>query len=138
MPEIGRTGRVMLDLEIVQIRVVEWPRARTWYVHTLGLPVLRDDPEREYCLLGTGRVGIALKGGSTAGGDRLSVDLIFRVDDLDAVRNRLIGLGVEVSPIRHDAAERYHEAKLRDPEGTPIILFAWREPLLPSANLGDR
>lgn len=113
----------MLDLEIVQIRVEDWHRARCWYVDTLGLSVLRDDPEREYCLLETGRAGIALRGGAGVSANRLAVDLIFRVDDLDEVRNRLIGLGVEVSPIRHDAAEGYREAKLSDPEGTPLILF---------------
>ena len=51
--------------------------------------------------------------------------LVLRVDDLDAERDRLIALGVEVSPIRENAKESYRDAKFADRDGTPITIFAW-------------
>ena len=53
--------------------------------------------------------------------------LVFHVEDVDAERNRLSGLGVETSEPTDDPAEPYRSIRLADPEGMPITLFSWRE-----------
>lgn len=112
-----------LDLFLVELKVADWSGTAAWYVEVLGLrPLLRDEP-RQYLLLEAGGGRVALKGGATAEAPSDRARLFFRVDDLDLERERLLALGVEVSPVRIDRDERYGEVRLRDPEGTPIRLF---------------
>ncbi len=119
MPEIPATP----ELFMVEIRLADWPGSSRWYVEVLGLKPVLEDLERQFLLLEAGAGRVALKAGP-APGDRSAVRLIFRVEDVDAIRVQLIGRGVVVSePTQSD--EGYREVRLADPEGTPIHLFSW-------------
>ena len=113
----------MIALFMVEVRVADWAASARWYVEVLGLQPILEDRDRRFLLLEAGPTRIALKEGAEVA-DRGAVRLVFRVGDLDAARDRLVGLGVEVGPIT-ESDEGYREARLTDPEGTPIHLFAW-------------
>ncbi len=112
-----------IELFMVEIRVADWAASARWYAEALGLRPSFEDREGRFALLEAGGGRVALKEGA-GGGDREPARLVFRVDDVDAARDRLIGLGVAVEPIT-ESAEGYREARLVDPDGTPIRLFAW-------------
>jgi len=107
--------------------VSDWAGTARWYVDVLGLRPTLEDRAGRFLLLEAGGGGrVALKEGP-AGGDRGAVRLVFRVEDVDAERARLAGLGVAVSGVSA-SDEGYREVRLADPEGTPIRLFAWSGP----------
>lgn len=116
-----------IELAFTELLVVDWPRAVRWYVEILGLRLILEDVEPQFALLEAGLSRLALKGsaGGRQDGSPPSVRLIFRVDDVDAERDRLIGLGVAVGPASDNSAEGYRGATLVDSEGTPITLFSW-------------
>ena len=114
-----------IELFMVEVRVADWARTSRWYVDVLGLRPVLDDPEGRFLLLEAGSGRVALKEGQGTG-DRGAVRLIFRVEDVDSERTRLVGLGVEVGEAS-ESAEGYREVRLADPEGTPIRLFSWVE-----------
>ena len=94
-----------------------------WYVESIGLAVSLDDPAGDFTLLSAGPTRLAIKGGrdEPASG---SIGLAFRVDDVDAMRVRLVDRGVVVSePV--DSPEGYRAIHLADPAGHPIQLFQW-------------
>lgn len=111
------------ELFMVEVRVADWARSSRWYVDVLGLRPTLEDRERRFLLLEAGAMRVALKEDPTLA-DRGGVRLVFRVADVDAARERLVGLGVAVAPIT-ESDEGYREARLVDPDGTPIHLFAW-------------
>jgi catechol 2,3-dioxygenase-like lactoylglutathione lyase family enzyme len=112
-----------IELFMVEVRVLDWSASALWYVDVLGLRPAFEDRDGRFLLLEAGSGRIALKEGPGAG-DRGAVRLVFQVADVEASRERLIGLGVEVGPVV-ESAEGYREVRLADPEGTPIRLFAW-------------
>ena len=107
---------------MVEVRVVDRAASARWYGEVLGLRPILDDPAGGFLLMAAGPGRVALKEGPAAGG-RGAVRLIFRVGDVDAERARLAGMGVEVSGVS-ESAEGYREARLADPDGTPIHLFS--------------
>ena len=111
------------ELFMVEVLVDDWAGSAGWYVDVLGLKPILEDRQGRFLLLEAGSGRVAVKEGPPSA-DRGAVRLIFRVEDLDASRDRLIGLGVAVGPVT-ESAEGYREARLADPEGTPIHLFAW-------------
>ena len=115
--------RPTIELFMVEVRVADWASSSRWYVDVLGLRPVLEDRERRFSLLEAGSARVALKEGPALGG-RGAVRLIFKVGDVDEARARLVALGVEVSPTT-ESAEGYREARLLDPEGTPIRLFSW-------------
>ena len=115
--------RPTIELFMVEIRVADWAASARWYAETLGLRPSFEDREGRFALLEAGGGRVALKEGEGRG-DREPARLVFRVDDVDTARDRLVGLGVAVEPIT-ESAEGYREARLADPDGTPIRLFAW-------------
>jgi catechol 2,3-dioxygenase-like lactoylglutathione lyase family enzyme len=114
-----------LELFLTEIKVSDWAGTVRWYVETLGMRLLLEDPDHQYAMLGAGRGRLALKGGSPPGLDRDLVRLIVQVEDLEAEQQRLIGRGVSLAPPVDNPDEGYREVRLHDPEGTPIRLFSW-------------
>lgn len=113
-----------MTLYMTELVVADWPAALAWYRDILGLPVEMVDEARQFALLGGGGGRLALKGGAveaTAGRHRL----VFLVEDLESVRDRLGGSGVPAGEIAEDPVEPYRSLKAEDPEGTPITLFRW-------------
>jgi catechol 2,3-dioxygenase-like lactoylglutathione lyase family enzyme len=111
------------ELFMVEVRVADWAKSRSWYVDVLGLRPVLEDREGRFLLLEAGAMRVALKEGPALA-DRGSVRLVFRVADVDEAHARLVRLGVAVAPIT-ESDEGYREARLVDPDGTPIHLFAW-------------
>lgn len=112
-----------IELFFVEIRTGDRPRLATWYVEALGLTVMLDDPAGDFTLLAAGPTRLGIKGGreATASG---SIGLAFRVDDVEAIRTRLVDRGAAVEgPI--DNPEGYRAIHLADPMGHPIQLFQW-------------
>jgi predicted enzyme related to lactoylglutathione lyase len=114
-----------LALYLTEIKVTQWADLVRWYVDVLGLPLVLEDAPLQYALLEAGPGRLALKGGSATGLARDAVRLVFEVADVDAERDRLVGLGVTVSA-PEDSAEGYRAIRLSDPEGTPLTLFSWK------------
>ncbi|MEO6807906.1 MAG: VOC family protein [Isosphaeraceae bacterium] len=110
---------------MTEIHVTDWPRSLAWYRDVLGLSVRLEDAPRRFALLEAGPGRVALKGDDSSKGPRDSARLVFQVDDLDVERARLLSLGETVDPVIEHLDERFHEARLLDPDGTPITLFAW-------------
>ena len=115
--------RPTIELFMVEVRVADWASSSRWYVDVLGLRPVLEDRGRRFSLLEAGSARVALKEGPALEG-RGAVRLIFKVGDVDEARARLVALGVEVTPTT-ESAEGYREARLLDPEGTPIRLFSW-------------
>jgi predicted enzyme related to lactoylglutathione lyase len=114
-----------LALYLTEIKVTDWPALVRWYVEVLGLRLALEDASRQYALLEAGPGRLALKSGAAAGLARDTVRLVFEVADVDAERDRLVGLGVAVS-LPEERTEGYRAIRLHDPEGTPVTLFCWR------------
>ena len=112
-----------IELFMVEVHVADWAASARWYVDVLGLRPVLEDVERRFLLLEAGSGRVALKEDPGVA-DRGAVRLVFQVGDVDASRDRLVGLGVEVSTPT-ESAEGYREVRLVDPAGTPIHLFAW-------------
>lgn len=115
-----------MRLFMIQMRVDDWPSAVAWYRDVLGLqPLMLDVPGR-FALLNAGEARLAIKARESARSARPSDSaLVFQVADLEAERNRLIGLGEAVGPIRENHAEGFRDCALADPEGNAVTVFAW-------------
>ncbi len=112
-----------IELFFVEIRTGDRPSLAAWYVEAIGLTVALDDPAGDFSLLAAGPTRLAIKGGrdEPASG---SIGLAFRVDDVEAMRVRLVDRGeVVAGPI--DSPEGYRAIHLADPMGHPIQLFQW-------------
>ena len=112
-----------IELYLVEIRATDRTGLARWYAEALGLAIVLDDPAGDFTLLAAGTTRLAVKGGC-AETDSGSFLLTFRVDDLDAHRARLVGLGVALSEPK-DSPEGYRAVRLDDPAGHPIQLFQW-------------
>lgn len=118
-----------IELTFTELSVADWPAAVRWYVEVLGLRMAVEDAAHQFALLDAGACRLSLKGGasSPAPGTPRGVRLTFRVQDVDAERDRLRRLGLEVGAPRDNLAEGYRKVSLHDSEGTPITLFSWLE-----------
>ncbi len=70
-----------IELFMVEVRVADLATAGRWYVDSLGLRPVLDDPDGRFLLLDAGPSRVALKEGAGSG-DRSAVRLIFRVSDV--------------------------------------------------------
>lgn len=131
--ESERAGAVAgIELSFTELRTAGWAAAVRWYVEVLGLRLVLEDIEHRFALLEAGASRLALRGGGdvVAPGHRLR--LVFRVDDVDAARERLLRRGVDVGPAVDNPREPYRSVTLHDLEGTPITLFSWIDrPVVP-------
>lgn len=107
---------------MVEVRVADLRRSAAWYASVLGLTTLLDDPVHGFALLAAGPCRVALKEGPAEG--REAVRLVFEVADVDAEAVRLVGLGMAIEGPLENVSEHYRWLRLRDPDGTPIRLFA--------------
>lgn len=114
-----------IELAFPEIRVVDWSRAVRWYVEVMGLRLVLEDVAHQFALLGAGGSRLALKAGGGRGGVTPTVRLVFRVNNVEAERERLIARGVDVGPTVENRAEAYQSVTLADCDGTPITLFSW-------------
>lgn len=112
-----------MTLFMTELHTADPDRIARWYAEVLGLRILlRDEPKGFVLLEAPGGGRLALKRSDEG---RRGCRLVFQVDDPDADRVRLQGLGVSVSEPSDNTEEHYREVRLVDPEGTPITLFAW-------------
>ena len=114
-----------MKLYMVEVRVSDLARSVAFYRDVLGLAIRMEDPNGDFALLGDGATHVALKVGEVGRRERDSTRLVFEVSDLDAERARLQDFGIAVGEAVENAAEEYREARLHDPDGTPIGLFEW-------------
>jgi catechol 2,3-dioxygenase-like lactoylglutathione lyase family enzyme len=113
-----------LGLYCVEIRTGDWDRSVRWYRETLGLKVLVRVTDDGYALLemGTARLALIARDAPGAASPRFSLGL--EVENLDAVFDRLMVAGSEVTrPKGH--AEGFREIITSDPDGNHIRLFSW-------------
>ncbi|MBP2274886.1 MULTISPECIES: VOC family protein [Sphingomonas] len=120
-----------MPIAIVSVPVTDVARARTFYVETLGLVVLRDEamgPDMRWVQLqpkdGGATVALvtwfdAMPPGSVQG-------LMLAVDDIDAEHARLAAAGVTVSPVDEQPWGRF--TMLQDPDGNGWIVAQLTNP----------
>ncbi len=120
-----------MPIAVVSIPVTDLDRARSFYVDTLGLVLLRDEPmgpDMRWIQLqpkdGGATVALvtwfeALKPGTQQG-------LMLGVDDIDAEHARLTAAGAPVSPIEQQPWGRY--TMLQDPDGNGWIVSQLTDP----------
>jgi len=131
--------KMELTVQHIEVHVSSIDKAREFYVHTLGLPVLDDITELNLLALRAGGVRISLFGGYTP---RIAEDerkcgshLIFRTNNLDETIKELTRRGVVFSSKITEAGEFIRDISTTDPDGN-IIEFAeyLRDPLTPAGN----
>jgi hydroxymethylpyrimidine/phosphomethylpyrimidine kinase len=94
----------------------------------LGLELLMCSEEDGFALFTAGAARLALKVGAHRAAERTispGVLLAFEVDDLDAWMRRLQERGVAPDGPVKASPEGYRRARLRDPDGHAVSLFAW-------------
>jgi catechol 2,3-dioxygenase-like lactoylglutathione lyase family enzyme len=108
---------------MVELAVADLAVSMAWYRDRLRLTVELHDAARGFALLGDGRHRLALKQGPAVSGN---VKLAFQVDDLEAERQRLAGLGSDPEGPLRVSHEGYQSLKYRDPDGIAVELFEWQ------------
>lgn len=120
-----------MPIAIVSVPVSDVARARSFYVETLGLVVLRDEamgPDMRWVQLqpkdGGATVALvtwfdAMPPGSVQG-------LMLAVDDIDAEHARLTAAGASVSPVDEQPWGRF--TMLQDPDGNGVIVAQLTNP----------
>lgn len=110
----------MTSLSHLFMRVGDLGRSRDFYVDLLGLDVLMEGGG--YLRVG-GRDGfhIGIEQGAASTGS--AIEVVVRVDDVDAVAERLRAAGVEVGEPADQPWGARH-AWLRDPDGTPLSIYS--------------
>jgi glyoxylase I family protein len=135
-----RNGGNAMRLEHVGLNVADPVKAAQWYVDNLGMKVVREGPPPANARF------IADRGGHMmlelyhnppdavpdyAAMDPLLLHVAFMVDDVDAVRQKLIAAGA--TPVGDVATTPAGDklAMLRDPGGLAIQLVRRADPMLP-------
>lgn len=103
-----------MNLEEVVVYVEDMARATAFYRDVLGLRPTYESPY--WTTFASGACTLALHAGGVA-----PPDPTFVVSDVDAVRDRLVGEGVEVTGIR-DPAPGLRVFDLRDSEGNRLSI----------------
>jgi len=106
-----------VELFEVILTVDDMDAQSRFYRDVLGLEVERASDF--WTTFRTGACTFALHGGGRPGGD--GARIVFRVDDVERERQRLLGLGVELGEIR-SPAEGVLVVDGRDPERNPFHL----------------
>jgi catechol 2,3-dioxygenase-like lactoylglutathione lyase family enzyme len=112
-----------MTLFMTELSVAEPDRMASWYARICGMTIVLRAPLPP--APGGGRLALKREDGEAR--DTKPCRLVFRVDDLEAERDRLVEAGVSVSGITANDREHYRDVRFADPEGTPITLFAWTE-----------
>ena len=118
-------GVVEMTLEVRDLAALE-----RFYVEAFGLRVLGREDDRVWLALGDrGRLGLWLPGAKEfgdEGGRHVHYALSAAPGELDALRERLGGLGVDVrGPERHPGGDR--SLYFRDPEGNVVEVWDFFE-----------
>jgi predicted enzyme related to lactoylglutathione lyase len=118
---------MLKTLNMVELKVRDWPGALRWYTEKLGLEA-RGLHEDQFCLLAfpEGDTTIGLDGTSPveSGGPNRCLPVIL-VDDLASTVAELKKRGVEFSGEISGGGEGYRIISLNDPEGNTIQLYEW-------------
>jgi catechol 2,3-dioxygenase-like lactoylglutathione lyase family enzyme len=117
---------VLRKLDIVVMRVRDWPGAVRWYAETLGLRTLYREDDHQWCqfALPEGGANLALHGvefGEPGGRSRCVPNI--RVVDLDGTVETLRQRGVRILGFQDHAEEGYRLATIADPEGNELQLY---------------
>ena len=119
----------MKALDMIAVRVRDWPAMVRWYEEILGLTLYHREDDDLFAVLGVGDgATLALVGEHPVVlGTENRVIPGFQVEDLDATLKQLEGKGVlpEDTEGGHDGA--YRLARIRDPEGNLLQLY-WTRP----------
>lgn len=107
------------------ILVSDLARAREFYVGTLGLQVLMEEPG--YLRVG-GRGGfhLGIEQGDADQVGAVGVELVLEVDDVDRRYRELIAAGVESEGAPEDQEWGARHAWFRDPDGYRLSIFGPR------------
>jgi predicted enzyme related to lactoylglutathione lyase len=119
-----RPDRDRPTLFAVELRSTQWEGLVAWYRDALGLEVLLRVVDDRYALLAAGAARLAILGRDAAPPESRRWSLAFEVDELEAVRDRLVAAGQE-PPVPTANPEGFREFVVADPDGNRIRLFAW-------------
>ena len=103
-----------------------------FYVEQLGLGVLVGGPDRTYMRLGGGggfHIGFEVIPAAANPTD--GIEIVIRVEDVDAVHARLIAAGVEFDAPPADQVWGARHVWLRDPTGYRVSLYSTDGPGTP-------
>ena len=110
-----------MKFAMVELVVVDLEACRDWYCRRFGFQQKLFDEERQFILLETGGLKLALKSGKTLTHSRI----YFEVVDLNAEVKRLERLGtIPINPLQSND-EGYIRAVFADPAGNELNLFEW-------------
>jgi catechol 2,3-dioxygenase-like lactoylglutathione lyase family enzyme len=112
------------SLYFIELSVRDFQASVAWYRDVLGLELLVCEQGDQFALFAAGTARLALKVGDP--GSDGGVLLAFEVDDLDAWLERLRQHGVALEGPVKLSHEGYRRARLRDPDGHTLCLFAWQ------------
>ena len=114
----------MTVLSYVTLQVGDIPRVRDWYVEVVGLKVEQETEGQIAVLAGDGECQICLESGPPVS-EPGRVNLLFRVESVDATYRRLVEEGVTFW--RGPTDERYGQrnAILFDPAGHKVEFFEY-------------
>jgi predicted enzyme related to lactoylglutathione lyase len=116
-------------LDLVEIRVRDWPAAMRWYAEVLGLLVRHVEEDEQFGILGfpEGDMGLAISGQPdevvSAFPNRCYPVVI--VDDLDVTLREFEQKGVIVRRGPWEGGEAFRSAVILDCEGNDIQLVEW-------------
>jgi predicted enzyme related to lactoylglutathione lyase len=116
-------------LDLVEIRVKDWPAAMRWYAEVLGLSVRHVEDEEQFGIMAfpEGHMGLALFGEpeEVVSGFPNRCYPVVIVDDLDATLQELGQKGVAVRLGPRGGDEGFRRAIILDCEGNDIELVEW-------------
>jgi predicted enzyme related to lactoylglutathione lyase len=116
-------------LDLVEIRVKDWPAAMRWYAEVLGLSVRHVEDEDQFGILAfpEGNMGLAIFGepDEVVSGFPNRCYPVVIVDDLDATLRELRQKGVTVRRGPQGGDEGFRRAIILDCEGNDIQLIEW-------------
>lgn len=112
----------MTVLAYVTLQVGDIPRVRDWYVRVVGLRVEHETQGQIAVLAGDGACRVCLESGPPVS-EPGRIDLLFRVDDVDATHRRLVEDGVTFWRGPTDEAYGQRNAILFDPAGHKVEFF---------------
>lgn len=115
-----------MDLEIVSLTVEDMDRALEFYTKFLGQDPAREDERFSWFDLGNARLGLynpSEDGETVAFGENCVP--AFRVEDIEAVHERLLKLAPEVEDIQEP--DGYHLFHFTDTEGNMVEIYSGKK-----------
>jgi predicted enzyme related to lactoylglutathione lyase len=119
-------GRAMFErLDAVAIQLRDWEGGLAWYGETLDFVPFHIEMEHQFAVLGLpgGGAVIHLVGHSAEPSGGRCVPMIS-VSDFDAALARLRSTGVAIVEVIDDSEDGYRLARIADPEGNRIGVYA--------------